>query len=328
MKENISLLNISVAVKTQSRSSWSKIHSRMKRTIRFYFFEQSNVLSFRRNTIRSKRKEAYDCTIIQVFLFYIHISVLVKTLIPSRPFPIVQWHRLFSFRVNLFARRFCTFGMQILHRARTRAGTISQWLSNFDLGFSIKDSSTEAEVKLRYAAFDSDRTKAGSATSVSNSDRCYRSLTFKRCRIQQIQTASREYARSISKNFKSLRLWEKANLVTSDMNVRRVWKTSNKRFIIWTLSVTKQFIITPESTFREKRARRSSIEAIVRELVIGARNRNSCGIGSNKTKRHVRSHRYRYSLSVLARSCRDRSARYANDNRRAEASKPRDITYR
>lgn len=102
---------------------------------------------------------------------------------------IVFLHTYKFIRLSLLYVRYANF----TSRPHKPAGTISQWLSNFDLGFSIKDSRTEAEVKLQYAAFDSDRTKAGSATSVSNSDRCYRSLTFKRCGIRQFQTASREY---------------------------------------------------------------------------------------------------------------------------------------
>lgn len=70
--------------------------------------------------------------------------------------------------------------------SETRRCTISQWLSNFDLGL-IKDRGTEAEAKLQCAAFDSNRSKAGSATSVPNSDRCYRSLTFKRRRIRELE---------------------------------------------------------------------------------------------------------------------------------------------
>lgn len=70
--------------------------------------------------------------------------------------------------------------------SETRRCTISQWLSNFDLGL-IKDRGTEAEAKLQCAAFDSNRSKAGSATSVPNSDRCYRSLTFKRRRIRKLE---------------------------------------------------------------------------------------------------------------------------------------------
>jgi len=52
-----------------------------------------------------------------------------------------------------------TFAMQILRRAlRIHRCTISQWLSNFDLG-PIKDRGTEAEAKLQCAAFDSNRSK-------------------------------------------------------------------------------------------------------------------------------------------------------------------------
>lgn len=114
----------------------------------------------------------------------------VKHSLPSS-FAVVQWHLGCS---PTPARKFILPHCALVHSpcrfyvapSETRRCTISQWLSNFDLG-PIKDRATEAEAKLQCAAFDSNRSKAGSATSVPNSDRCYRSLTFKRQRIQELE---------------------------------------------------------------------------------------------------------------------------------------------